>query len=409
MPKIAKYSATPVLDGVDRDALPSLTLERLPDVKLNSLRIKNYKVFPDVELSFNNHFACFIGPNGTGKSTLLEIVQLLFSMMGGYNDERTRAYLARCVRMTSGDTVGMHDDFSIEACLTKDGKPYTVIMNRSGFKKWHPEDIKNIVSRLCYTAIFDKELRKFVLVRERWEKFKLLFEATTGYPIREYTPGEDFMQNIMGINSNDLQASSDPQQAALLKKYVMGFVVNKPGEVVWHRNCSDGERKVIKSFSTLLNLEYIPPIILIDNIEMHIEINRHIPLIRALKQCFPSSQIFSSTHSYRVARSFDDRSEIYDLRLLTANKNIVKNPWKLYFFDEIDDLFCRAETIRNVEKRKILVADGAALKDFLNGNNDKQAAYAMLKKFSQDVSQEFFNDMLALEETGKIISHTMAS
>ena len=80
--------------------------------------------------------------------------------------------------------------------------------------------------------------------------------------------------------------------AEMMEQYVLAFSVKKPDETISHTNCSAGERKIIKCFSTLLNKEYKPQIILVDNVEMHVDTGRHLELVRAMKRCFPDSQIF---------------------------------------------------------------------------------------------------------------------
>jgi predicted ATP-binding protein involved in virulence len=131
--------------------------------------------------------------------------------------------------------------------------------------------------------------------------------------------------------------SEDPMQADNLRKYVLSFWIHKPNETISREECSAGERKIIKSFSTLLNRDYTPKIILIDNVSMHVESGRHLDLIYAMRQCFPFSQIFATTHSYRISKNYGDRSQLYDMRILRASEFIRSNPWRLYLRDEIDD------------------------------------------------------------------------
>ena len=95
----------------------------------------------------------------------------------------------------------------------------------------------------------------------------------------------------------------------------------------------------------MLNLEYTPPIILIDNFEMHVHRFRHMVLLEALRRCYPDSQIFATTHSHSVSKALGEDTGIYDMRLLRANTVVKKEPWRLKIIDELDDCIIKLKTI----------------------------------------------------------------
>jgi len=310
--------------------LPNFYVEKLPKLRIKSIHFKNFKVFNDYKFNFTsdgiiNNFNCFIGPNGCGKSTLLSSLQLLFANFNGIEKDRLYLSLGKSIRHNGDykDERLFNDDFLITAELVSEDKNYEVKINRNGFVQKHPKEIIDNVYRLCYFTRFDQELHNFQLNRNMWEKFKTLFEAVTGFTIKEQT--------------DVFSMSDDPKQADLLNKYVLGFLVYKPKEIISHKECSDGERKIIKSFSTLLNLDYMPQIILIDNVEMHVESSRHLKLIQAMRSCYPDSQIFTTTHSYHISRNFSERNQVYDLRIIHAKPLTKAEPWRLFLKDEIND------------------------------------------------------------------------
>ena len=78
------------------------------------------------------------------------------------------------------------------------------------------------------------------------------------------------------------------------------------------KRMSAGERKITKSFSELLNLMNTlanpnnpdevkmpgwPPIILMDNLVMHVYYDRHVTMVDCIKDVFADQQIFATTHS----------------------------------------------------------------------------------------------------------------
>jgi predicted ATPase len=322
---------------------PNFILNSVPEIRIRSLHVRQFKAYDDFYFDFSNgsdikQFVCFIGENGTGKSTVLNVIQMLFQRYDGYSEQRMLAKFGACVRHTNHKTHAMYtdEDFLIEAEIESEYGNYTVCMNKRGFVHDHPQEIKQILYRLCYFARFDKELDQFQLIRDKWDYFKDLFESVTNYEIEEI--------------SDVFSSSSDPEEEAMAEKYVLGFTVKKPFETIFHRECSNGEKKVIKSFSTLLNLEIQPRIILIDDIAMHVALGRHMALIEAMQKCYPKSQIFSTTHSYRMMKNLKKIKEIYDLRIIHANTIIKAEPWRLRIIDEIDDAMYKIEDLDSVRK-----------------------------------------------------------
>jgi len=320
--------------------LPDFNLAgaEIPRLQIKSMRFENYKVFDDYYLDFSdggtcNSFSCFFGPNGCGKTTILDCIQMIFSRYEGYEVERLKARLGKSVRHVAKEQAGIYDDsdFLITAVIQTPEEEYEIRINKTGFVQDHPDRIKPILYRLCFYARFDFELHQFQLARDKWEIFQDLFSSVTGFEIEE--------------KSSVFDMSEDPVQADLMRKYVLGFWVHKPHESIGNNECSAGERKIIKSFSTLLNKEYTPSIILVDNVAMHVESGRHLHLIESMKRCFPDSQIFATTHSYQISKNFGNKNQLYDLRLINCPDLIKSEPWRLYFADEIRDLLAKLESL----------------------------------------------------------------
>lgn len=356
----------------------------LPFVKIKSIRFQNFKVFDDYTFDFTSNdntikeFVCFIGPNGYGKSTVLNSVQMLFNRYEGRDIERLKINLGKCVRHVGEEfnEINANDDFLITAKIDSTFGEYEIQFNKSGFVKDHPQEIKENVFRLCYAARFDQELHNFQLSRDKWDKFKELFEAVTDFTIEE---NQDVIKYFMGTD--------DPTMKQLIDNYVLSFSIKKPHETISHKECSDGEKKIIKSFSTLLTLGYSPSIILVDNIEMHVEKGRHIRLIQAMKDCFPNSQIFSTTHSYYVSKVFGKKSGIFDLRMIKSSDEIKKQPWRLCIIDEVNDCLVKLLLSPNNED---LVCRGKKIICRCEGDiNDLQEFQDEVKTFLKEVSDIF--------------------
>ena len=364
---------------------------KLPFLRIRSLRIQNLKSYDDCTFDFlDNSFVCFIGPNGTGKSTALEVIQHLLSKHDGSEMDRLNAHLGKLVRHVKGRHGNIHNnDFLVTAQIESELGNYEVQINKSGFVKDHPPEIKERTYRLCYLSSIDKELHKFQLKKEKWGVFKELFENITGYEIEQQV---DFLSS----------ASFDPKVNEEMEKYILGFWVKKPHEKTFYRDCSDGERKVMKSISTMLNMDHAPRIILIDNIEMHVEPPRHMRLVQSLKKCFPESQIFATTHSLRISRNFKIQKEIYDLRWIHASSILKNEPWRLYCIDEIDEFLAKAECLSDETLSKDLIQNGIYIRKNLLETIDVSQLIEPLKKFTRDVEGEFIKDMLGLKSNQKV-------
>lgn len=370
---------------------PNFVLDKIPKIRIKSIYFQNFKVFEDYTFDFSDEngikdFTCFIGPNGCGKSTVLSAIQLLFARFEGRDAERIRVNLGKSVRHVGTNLGGIYgdDDFLITAQIHSSVGDYEVQINKSGFIKDHPQEIKDIASRLCYFARFDQELNNFQIAREKWTIFKELYEAVTGFTLEENTDIERY-----------LGGSEDPSMRKLLEEYVLAFFIHKPHETIHHKECSDGEKKIIKSFSTLLTIEYTPQIILVDNIEMHVERSRHYDLIEAMKKCFPTSQIFSTTHSYYITRYSAKNSGVYDLRLIKASDIIRREPWRLCIIDEINDGLVKLKICKGDKDISSLVEFGKILlMDCDSEINDLQKFEGELKYFLKEVADVFVNGIL---------------
>jgi energy-coupling factor transporter ATP-binding protein EcfA2 len=383
---------------MSNDFLPDFKIDasKIPEVKIKSIRFQNFKAFDDATFDFMDsgkcsNFVCFYGPNGCGKTSVLETITLIFSRLEGREEAHLKALLGKSVRHIKGNQSAIYndEDFLITANIHSSLGDYEIQINKKGFIKDHPPEIKELVYRLCYYARFDQELSQFQLNRQQWSIFKDLFESVTGFEIEEQ----------VGV----FNESSDPVQAEILRKYVLGFWVHKPDETISHKECSAGERKIIKSFSTLLNKEYMPSVVCIDNAEMHVESGRHIDLIESIKRCFPTSQIFVSTHSYQISKNFGNKKQLYDLRLLKASSLIKEEPWRLYIADEIKDGISKLKSITtNKEIVDGLIMDGNSIIEECFRETNASCIIEKTEKFLEKVTGLYVGDLVSYYSEKKI-------
>ncbi len=301
---------------------------------LTKLNLQNFCNFDHHTFDFKKpdgnpyKYICFFGPNGIGKTTLLEAISLLTMNQKGRDPEYVRRSLRKYVRNKdynpSYERIKGHaykDDFAteykeqlpemiIEGTYEMDGESYIVRMTQDGFVRndlapegngpgpWGDNHLlyRQRVAHFI-TSDSDLSLSKFQLRQEQAAVFEKITSTVMRYPTECIAPS--------GIVNMDRQYCTD-------------FVIHKGNHKIHFKRMSAGERKIAKSFSQLLNLVYDlehpepgepamdgwPRLLLLDNIEMHIYYDRHVAMIECSKSFFPKQQIFATTHSGILIENF---------------------------------------------------------------------------------------------------------
>lgn len=273
-------------------------------------------------------YICFFGPNGIGKTSLLEAISMLTMNNKGRDPEYVKRSLRKYVRnkdynpsyekiLGHNYSTGYAEDYEdnlaemiIEGTYEMDGESYVVRLTQNGFDRndLAPEDngpgpwgddhllYRQRVAHFI-TSDSDLSLSKFQLKKEQMEVFQNITSRVMRFPTECVEPS--------GVVAAD-------------KEYCTDFVIHKNDHKIHYKRMSAGERKISKSFSQLLNLVHDhafpepgepemvgwPRLLLMDNIEMHIYYDRHLAMVECMKTYFPSQQIFSTTHSGVLIEKF---------------------------------------------------------------------------------------------------------
>jgi len=275
-------------------------------------------------------YICFFGPNGCGKTTLLEAISLLTMNQIGRNPEYVKRSLRKYVRNKDYDPAYervsghvYHNDFAveerdnlagmiIEGTYEMDGQSYIVRLTQNGFDRndlasegnnpgpWGDNHLlyRQRVAHMI-TSDSDLSMSKFQLHKDQIEKFEKVTSTVMRYPTECIPPS--------GIVPIDLNYSTD-------------FIIHKNNHKIHYKRMSAGEKKISKTFSQLFNLIHElehpdpgepemkgwPRLLLIDNIEMHVYYDRHTEMVKCMKSNFPAQQIFTTTHSGVLIQRFLD-------------------------------------------------------------------------------------------------------
>lgn len=366
-----------------------------PQIRLKKLEILNFGKYEDAVIDFKHNddilsMSCLIGPNGTGKSTILDVVTMLCSNFAGYTPQRFSDMMFHRVR----NWIHLHDDQSIKKAsfsvrgtfeasypkwedpyIPEDTVKYTMLENsdsktkieyvveftRHKFRSRHPEFIEKRLARYCFVARFDNELTQFQMRRSKWPLFQELFSAVTGFPVEE--------------DVDMFHDTADSRMRRIKENYVLGFLVRKPHEIIRHKMCSAGEKKIAKCFSTILNATVQPSIILVDNVLMHIEVGRHLSVMQSLSRCFPDSQLIVACHSVPVSKCLPNRESIFDMRWIDVPGLVWREPWRLRLLDDVYESLERLSSVSVSSKPQELskfISQGASLIRILESEEDAE-------------------------------------
>lgn len=275
-------------------------------MRLKSLKLESYRGHPNTRLAFSD-FACLVGQNGVGKTTVLNAIALLCSSLdfkqiefeGGPNEmdmkvtaeQRLRQALAGHIRTGA-------KDFMADAVFEHEGKDYSVVLTKDGFAK--NEILK---SRFWWPGIyfmgrFDSDMVNFQLPHAQWAKFAQSYTAITGFLVEP-----------------DIYEDMDMKDMGLDGKVVCGFWLHKKMGKIYSKEASAGEKKLAKALTQVLNLEEKrqPHIVLVDNIEMHIHHTRHLQAVDEFKKLFAGKQLITTSHSLPIISHYEPKADILDL------------------------------------------------------------------------------------------------
>jgi predicted ATPase len=276
-------------------------------LRIRSLKFENFRGYDNAEFEFGD-FSLLVGPNGIGKTTILDAITLLCSSLDFQDDaaahplvksritpaERTKAFLKKNIRNIDSDSPS--DGFLVSGKFQYGDETIEVSLNQDGWVKNELRDKDWWWPGLSYFAQFDCNMTTFQLAEGLWDEFARAWEAITGFkavdPERCEAAGRGIKVNL-----------------------VVGFCILKPTGKIHCRKGSAGEKKIMKSLSQIVSLEKErqPDIVLIDNMEMHIHTSRHLTVADEVRKLFAGKQIIATTHSAVLIRNQDLREHIVDI------------------------------------------------------------------------------------------------
>ena len=288
-------------------------------LKIKKLYLENFRGYPKAEFQFGD-FNCLVGPNGIGKTTVLEAINLLCTSLEFGGQDRLEAYLRKNIRNI--DEKDAEKGFVVAAVFENEGEEIHVLLTEKGLTNGgltkHPWWWMGV----CHFARFDQEMSNFVLPMDLWPTFSKYYEMITGIPLEP----EFFDVGFDKKYEKELAASAADEEG---KQYVVGFWMKKLGSRIHSRKCSAGEKKIARALSQIVLLppDRQPHIILVDNMEMHVHHKRHVVMVQALKELFKDRQLITTTHSVVLIDHGGEACKTSDI--IDIEKKIGEEQWKL--------------------------------------------------------------------------------
>lgn len=366
-------------------------------MKIQSIKIENFKAFGTVEINFNDHFNFIIGENNIGKSTLFEAIQLwklgfdnLIQVKGkSFYGKATPRYLSfeNLFFLRTTGVIDIFNNPTIDVAITLAIKYEDITYNlKITFEK--PVSIDSYL-RVKYDSLdFDSFNLKVIELGLNLRSAIFIYQTQ---PVFLSIRNEPFYNNAQLMKKISLGKSHDVLRNKILKgdpsdrkfvrleerltsvfsqqinlkfknktlqdeEYVRINVQIDNGKEVDISMMGSGILQVVDIFSTIEFInkkEHCMNILLIDEPDSHIHSNLQSALIDELRKD-TSNQHFIITHNDRLINKAEDGELLY-LNKTSLNVGIVDFLPKSSYSSIAVDMASKLFTLTEEERNKIIV------------------------------------------------------
>lgn len=332
-------------------------------MKINNIRLRNYRCFEDISLEFHDKFNLIVGINGTGKTAILEALRIaigsLFLSVDKYKDKISSPTISQDdVRLQNLEqqfpvfinTVGDIDEFDTNTSLFRTLSWERSLDTKGGNTKHiNAKEMKNASSEM-QRRIRDIEVETTIPLiayysTERFKKEKKdVGVEPDGSRLRGYYHALDPLTNIKFFldlwnteTLSDLQNNTrSPMLAAVaeavkscinncedakfdIKQQELIMIMKETHEKLPFHVLSDGVRSMFAMVMEIAFRCYLlnphlgeraaketSGVVLIDEIDLHLHPEWQMRVIDDLRRTFPAIQFIVTTHAPLVIGSLND-------------------------------------------------------------------------------------------------------
>ena len=342
-------------------------------MKIENLKINNFHSFDDVELSLNGKSTVIFGINGTGKTSILKSVNLLYANI--INQIVNRKELKQSLNIKLDDIkygktqTKLEADFSIENRIIN----YSRTMVRKTGKRTHNTKNLKVLASIFQDKYVSDEKQDNIPLFVNYGTNRLVLDIPvrirTKHEFDIYSAFDKAIENQIDFrtffewfrNQEDYENECKVQNADLeftdksleaVKKAMLAMLdectnlrvarkprlemkVDKNGVGLNVSQLSDGEKCTMALFGdlarrlTIANPNLDNPlwgegVVLIDEIELHMHPSWQRNIVRKLRETFPNIQFIITTHSPIVLSEIDDDFNVYFLQNKGASSEVIE-------------------------------------------------------------------------------------
>lgn len=342
-------------------------------MKINNLKVDNFRLFDDMKLQLNGKNTVIFGVNGTGKTSILKSINLLYANI--INQIVNRKELKQNLNIELDDIkygktqTKLEADFFIENQLISYNR---TMIRKSGKRSQDLESLK-ILASIFQDKYVSDEKQENIPIFVNYGTNRLVLDI----PIRirtkhqfdiyaafdkaienridfrtffEWFRNQEDYENECKVQNADLQFTDkalDFVKKAMLvmldgctnlrvaRKPRLEMKVDKNGVGLNVSQLSDGEKCTMALFGdlarrlTIANPNLDNPllgegVVLIDEIELHMHPFWQRNVVGKLRETFPNIQFIITTHSPIVLSEIDDEFNIYFLQNKEASSEVIE-------------------------------------------------------------------------------------
>lgn len=342
-------------------------------MKINKLELVNFKAFENTCLQLDGKSAVLFGVNGTGKSSVLKSINLLYANI--INQIVNRKELKQSYALGLGDIRFGKPRTSISAEFQLDGKGihYFRTMTRSNGKRMH--DIKSLkkITESFQGKYLSDEIQENMPIFVNYGTNRLVLDIPlrirTHHEFDIYSAFEKAIENRIDFRTffEWFRNQEDDENACKVERKNFNYVdrsllsvrnaalsmlegctnlrvsrkprlemkVDKNGMGLNVGQLSDGEKCTMALFGDLARrLAIANPkmenpllgegVVLIDEVELHMHPSWQRTILCKLEETFPNIQFIITTHSPIVLSEADDRFKLFFLTSNGKNNEVIE-------------------------------------------------------------------------------------
>lgn len=342
-------------------------------MKIETLRLNNFRSFDNVELKFDGKSTVIFGVNGTGKTSVLKSINLLYANI--INQIVNRKELKQSYNLELDDIKFGKSQTTIEADLILQDQQikYDRSMVRKTGKRIHNLNNLKIIASTFQEKYVNEETQDNIPIFVNYGTNRLVLDIPMRIRTKhtfdvysafdraienridfrtffEWFRGQEDYENECKVQKADLGYTDKSlkmvKEAMLVmldgctnlrvaRKPKLEMKIEKNGMSLNVSQLSDGEKCTMTLFGdlarrlTIANPQMDNPllgegVVLIDEIELHMHPSWQRNILKKLKETFPNIQFVITTHSPIVLSEVDDGFNVFFMKNTGTSGEIVE-------------------------------------------------------------------------------------